>query len=84
MTPRGSLDLLRTQPESRAERLGVALRGLATELIDERRKVAELRRENVQLRSQLASLTSTQPRTVLHEAEPVAGGSAVSQNGHGG
>jgi len=57
LTPRGSLDLLRTKSEFRAERLGAALRGLAAELIDERRKVAVLRRENLQLRSQLASLT---------------------------
>ncbi len=84
MTSRGSLDVLRTKPELRAERLGVALRGLATELIDERRKVAELRRENVQLRPRLASLTSTQPCTASHRAEPVAGGSTVGRNGRAG
>ena len=55
MTPEGSLDLPRTETEFRAERLGVALRGLAAELVDERRKVAELRREIAALRSQLAS-----------------------------
>lgn len=58
MTPEGSLDLPRTQPEFRAERMGIALRGLAADLVDERRKVAELRREIAVLRSQLASHTS--------------------------
>ena len=38
MTPEGSLDLPRTETEFRAERLGIALRGLAAELVDERRK----------------------------------------------
>lgn len=57
MTPEGSLDLARTQTEFRAERLGVALRGLAAELVDERRKVAVLRREIAVLRSQLGSFT---------------------------
>ena len=37
----------------RAERLGFALRGLAAELVDERRKVAELRREVAELRVRL-------------------------------
>ena len=49
MTPEGSLDLPRTLPEFRAERLGIALGGLAAELIDERCKVAELRREIAEL-----------------------------------
>ncbi len=44
-----------TEPEFRAERLGMALRGLAAELVNERRKVARLRREVAQLRSRLAS-----------------------------
>jgi hypothetical protein len=30
-----------TEPELRAQRLGSALRGLAAELVDERRKVAQ-------------------------------------------
>lgn len=59
MTPRGLIDLPRTKTELRAERLGIALRGLAAELVAERRKVVELRREVAVLRSQLASLTST-------------------------
>lgn len=59
MTPKGSLDLPRTETEFRAERLGSALRGLAADLVDERRKVVELRREIAALRAQLASLTST-------------------------
>jgi hypothetical protein len=48
----------RTDSEFRAQRLGVALRGLAAELVDERRKAVEMRREIAALRSQLASLTS--------------------------
>ena len=56
MTRKGSLDLPRTDTEFRAERLGMALRGLAAELVAERQKVAELRREIAGLRAQLASL----------------------------
>ena len=74
MTSRGSIDLLRTESEFQAERLGIALRGLAGELIDERRKVAELRREITRLRSQLASLTSSPPAVRVAPAEPVARG----------
>lgn len=50
----------RTEPESRAERLGFALRSLAAELVQERRKVADLRREVAALRSRLESLQPTQ------------------------
>ena len=53
--PRDESDPPRTEREFRAERLGHALRGLASELVDERRKVAELRREVAELRSQLES-----------------------------
>lgn len=56
MIPRDEPDPPRTEREVRAERLGHALRGLAAELVDERRKVAELRREVAQLRSQLESV----------------------------
>jgi hypothetical protein len=56
VTRKGSLDLPRTDTEFRAERLGMALRGLAAELVAERQKVAELRREIAGLRAQLASL----------------------------
>jgi len=56
MTFDGSLDLRRTETEFRAERLGMALRGLAAELVEERRKVAMLRREIAALRAELASL----------------------------
>ena len=38
------------------ERLGSALRGLAMELVDERRKVAQLRREIAELKAQLEVL----------------------------
>jgi hypothetical protein len=45
MTPTDEPDLPPTGPELRAERLGFALRGLAAELVDERRKVAQLRQQ---------------------------------------
>jgi len=50
-----------TQPELRAERLGSALRGLAAELVEERRKVAQLRRENAHLKTRLAALEPVPP-----------------------
>jgi len=56
VTRKGSLDLPRTDTEFRAERLGMALRGLAADLVAERRKVTDLRREIAGLRAQLASL----------------------------
>ena len=56
MTPDEEPDLLRIGSELRARRLGFALRGLAAELVEERRKVAELRRENADLRARLKSL----------------------------
>ena len=50
-----------TQPEVRAQRLGSALRGLAAELVDERRKVTELRREIAELKARLEGLESARP-----------------------
>ena len=44
--------------EPRAQRLGSALRGLAAELVEERRKVAQLRREVADLKRQLEALQS--------------------------
>jgi hypothetical protein len=73
LTPGRPLDLPTTTAEFRAERLGVALRGLAADLVAERQKVAELRREVAVLRSQLASLTST-PR-----ADEVVPGAAADR-----
>jgi hypothetical protein len=52
-----SLGLPTTDPEFRAQRLGIALRGLATELVNERRKVPQLRQEVAELRSMLGSDT---------------------------
>jgi uncharacterized membrane protein len=49
-----------TGSELRAQRLGSALRKLAADLVDERRKVARLRREIADLRAQLKSLEPTQ------------------------
>ena len=46
-------DLPRTEPEFRAQRLGFALNGLATELVAERRKVIQLQRELAQLNARL-------------------------------
>lgn len=62
MTHRHEPDLPRTEPELRARQLGSALRGLAAELVDERRKVAELRREVAELKSRLKSLQPAHDR----------------------
>ena len=56
MTPTHEPDLPRTRPEIRAERLGFALRDLAAELVDERRKVAQLRHQVADLKAELESL----------------------------
>ena len=42
-----------SEPERRVERLGFALRGLAADLAEERRKAAKLRREVAELRTRL-------------------------------
>lgn len=55
MTPSDSPNLPRTEPEIRAQRLGYALRGLAADLVDERHKVARLRREVAELKARLKS-----------------------------
>lgn len=46
-------DVARTEREFRAQRLGFALKSLAAELVAERRKVAQLRRELAQLKARL-------------------------------
>lgn len=61
MTPSDLPNLPRTEPQFRAERLGHALRSLAADLVDERRKVAELRREVAGLRARLESLKEPHP-----------------------
>ena len=53
-------DLPRTEPEFRAQRLGFALNSLAAELVSERQKVAQLRKELEQLKARLD--LSDQPR----------------------
>jgi hypothetical protein len=53
-------DLPRTRPELRAERLSFALRDLAADLVDERRKVAQLRHQVADLQAELESLKQTQ------------------------
>ena len=50
-----------THAELRARQLGSALRGLAAELVDERRKNAELRREIADLKAQLEALEPALP-----------------------
>ena len=50
-----------TRSEVHAQRLGSALRGLAAELVDERRKVSQLRREIAALKRRLEALESTPP-----------------------
>ena len=60
MAPDDEPDLPRIGSELRARRLGVALRGIAVELVEERRKVALLRREIADLRARLEALESTQ------------------------
>ena len=65
MVPSDTPDLPRTEPEFRAERLGYALRSLAAELVDERHKVAQLRREVAELRARLESLK--EPHVVAKE-----------------
>jgi len=56
MTPDDEPDPPRSGSEIRGQRLGFALRSLAAELVDERRKVAQLRREVADLRARLESL----------------------------
>lgn len=70
MTPEDEPELPRTKPEVHAERLGFALRSLAAELVEERQKVAELRREVAELTARLESRhQATQRRD-----QPEAGG----------
>ena len=68
MTPTHEPDLPRTRLEVRAERLGFALRDLAAELVDERRKVAQLRQQVADLQAEVESLKQTQ-RAALTELE---------------
>jgi uncharacterized coiled-coil protein SlyX len=62
MTPTDQPDLPPTGPELRAERLGFALRGLAAELVDERRTVAQLRQQVAALQARLEALEQTASR----------------------
>ena len=59
MTPTHEPDVPRTRPEIRAERLGFALRDLAADLVDERRKVAQLRHQVAELEAEIESLKRT-------------------------
>jgi hypothetical protein len=70
MTPEDDPATPTTQSEVRAQRLGSALRGLAAELVDERRKVAQLRREAAALKAQLEGLDSAPPGPRDPDAPP--------------
>lgn len=65
MTPSDASNLPRTEPEFRAQRLGHALRSLAADLVEERRKVVALRREVAELKARLESLK--EPSSVTTE-----------------
>jgi hypothetical protein len=69
-------DLASIGSELRAQRLGFALRNLAVELVDERRKVAQLRREIADLRARLESLERTHGPTKGRQDECPQGSSA--------
>ncbi|HWI23276.1 MAG TPA: hypothetical protein VNT22_11765 [Baekduia sp.] len=82
MTSSDAPSLPRSEPEFRAQRLGYALRSLAADLVDERHKVVELRREVAELRARLESLKEAHPGSGawsnpadpepgLHRARPV-------------
>ena len=65
-----------TTPELRAQRLGSALRGLAAELVEERRKVAELRHQVAELEARLESLSADRrgaDRASLSTSRPLSG-----------
>jgi hypothetical protein len=64
MSPDDAPDLPNIGTELRAQRLGFALRSLSAELVNERRKVAQLRREIAELRAQLESQVSAERRQV--------------------
>ena len=69
MTPGDEPDLPGAEGESRAQRLGSALRGLAADVVNERQKVTELRRSVAELTSRLEAVQGTQSRD---QAQPVA------------
>lgn len=66
------MDVPRTTPELRARRLGSALQGLAAELVDERRKVAELRHQLADLEARLESLQRATRSDMVPERVPPA------------
>jgi outer membrane protein TolC len=69
MTPTDEPDLPPTGPELRAERLGFALRGLAAELVEERRKVAQLRQQVAELQARLdvaEADRASNPKPTIH------------------
>jgi hypothetical protein len=74
VTPDDEPDLPSIGSELRAQRLGFALRSLAVDLVDERRKVAQLRREIAELRARLESL---EPTHGGDQAAPRAAGSRL-------
>ena len=69
MTPRDAPDLRGAESDSRGQRLGSALRGLAADVVTERQKVAQLRRSVAELTSRLEAAQATPSRD---ETRPVA------------
>jgi hypothetical protein len=65
VTPGDDRQLRPTGPDLRAGRLALAARRLGAELVEERRKVAELRRQVARLEARLAAELSADeaPRT---------------------
>ena len=76
MTPHDHLDLPRSESEFRAQRLGFALKGLAAELVAERQKVVQLRRELTQLKAR-----PEYRRTTEGVDRPEAAGSSARSTG---
>jgi uncharacterized coiled-coil protein SlyX len=70
MLPPDEMDAPSTTPELRARRLGSALRGLAAELVHERRKVAELRHQVAELEARLESVKRTTRSDAMPERVP--------------
>jgi hypothetical protein len=56
-----------SEPDSKAQRLGYALRSLAAELVTERQRTAALERENAELKARLEALGGRAVRAIGEE-----------------
>jgi cell division protein FtsB len=65
------------------ERIGHALRSLAAELVDEKRRVARLQRENRELRAQLEALKPGDDASTSASTRRSAGPPQCNQGGGG-